>query len=210
MLACLTFGLSACVLEVKNKCGENQRFFEDSCLCVVGAALTSQGCILCGANEAPVGSECSCVVGYERTSADAACTQRTSKLGIACDTIAAPCADPKHSRCQLTSGTAGYCTMDNCNAALPCEGDYACDTNGASPYCRRPPIGLGKMCAGAQDCAGTEATYCESFRTNQCFVEACTTSPNNCFPGLECCNIALLGKTLCLPTGGCAAAGGTQ
>ncbi|MDX2052188.1 MAG: hypothetical protein SFV15_07350 [Polyangiaceae bacterium] len=203
-------GAGACVYDASEKCSTNQRYWNETCICVEGAVQLPNGCVPCGENETPVGNECACVAGYERLEAGAKCTPRASQLGVACDTASTPCSDPNFSECHVVSGTSGYCTSTGCSAEKPCTGDYACDTNASVPYCRRPPVGAGKACAAPADCASTEATYCESFSTKQCFVQGCTQSPNSCFPGMECCLISLLGKTLCLPPGGCAKAGGTQ
>mgnify|MGYP000467282402 CR=1 FL=1 len=201
---------ASCVYDPNARCGENQQFVEDACVCVNNAALTSLGCVSCGENEMSTGSACSCVAGYERVSAGAACTALTSKLGVACDTGNAPCTDPKYSVCHVVSGTAGYCTEQGCSDANPCSGSYACDTNATPTFCRRPPVGVGKTCSSDADCATTEATFCEVFQTHQCLVQSCTSTPNSCFPGQECCTIAPLKKSLCLPPGGCAQAGGSQ
>jgi hypothetical protein len=71
--------------------------------------------------------------------------------------------------------------------------------------CRRPPVGLNKSCTSNDDCAGTEATYCDTFVAHACIVQGCSVTPNNCFSGYQCCDLTTFGvpQPICVPTGAC-------
>jgi hypothetical protein len=60
-------------------------------------------------------------------------------------------------------------------------------------------------CETPDDCAGTEATFCDSFMTHSCQVQGCQVDPNDCFAGFECCDLSAFGlpEPLCIPTGAC-------
>jgi hypothetical protein len=103
------------------------------------------------------------------------------------------------------SMTPGYCTSAGCAATAECPTGYTCRKRGAPSHCARPPVGQGRPCTTAAECAGTEATYCESNTLKQCLVEGCSAAQNDCASGYTCCDLAKLGlaKTLCLPTAAC-------
>jgi len=203
----LSFPLvSACVYDADDRCDQNQTLWDGKrCVCVEGAALTESGCVMCGANERAAGTTCECIEGYSRPAPGSACEPKPAGLGDACDTASTPCTNASYSECHVVSGTTGYCTNTGCSATSGCSGGYACDTSSTPPFCRRPPLGQGAACDSAQDCAAYEATYCESFQTHQCLVEHCSTSPDNCFSGYQCCDLTSLGlnNTLCVPAGAC-------
>src|SRR5581483_11735625 len=116
----------SCVYDANNRCDENEELYSDGrrCVCVAGAAMTAHGCTLCGAHEVPGMGGCVCADGYVRSSPDAACQATTGALGRACDAQQAPCADATYSHCQITSGTAGYCTSTGCSVAADCVDGY--------------------------------------------------------------------------------------
>ena len=196
-----------CVYEKNERCDENEQLYSDGnrCVCVAGAAMTTHGCMLCGANEEPVGAACVCVAGYVRPSPEAACQPTAGALGMACDAQSAPCADATYSHCQVVTGTTGYCTKTGCSGAADCADGYACDNVMPVSYCRRPPVGAGQTCAAAADCAGTEATFCDTMVTRQCRVQGCTLSPDNCLSGTACCDLSGFGlpQPICVQSGTC-------
>jgi len=198
---------AGCVYDPNQRCDENQALSPDGqqCICVPGAAMTAHGCTLCGANEVPGNGTCDCAPGYARPTPAAACQQAPSALGTACDTLGAPCADPKYATCHVTNGTAGYCTSVGCTNAADCPSGYACDTSAVPGFCKRPPVGAGQACQTSAECAGTEATYCDSFVTHLCHVQGCTVAPDNCFSGTVCCDLTTFGvaQPICVPAETC-------
>jgi len=196
-----------CVYDPSHRCDENETLSSDGrqCTCVPSAAMTAHGCTLCKANEVPGKGTCDCAPGYSRPTPDAACQQAPSALGLACDPQSAPCTDATYSTCHLTSGSAGYCTSTGCSTSADCASGYACDTSASPFFCARPPVGAGQACQSTADCAGTEATYCDSAVTHQCHVEGCTLAPDNCFSGSVCCDLSTFGvaKPFCVQTGTC-------
>jgi hypothetical protein len=198
---------AGCVYNANDRCDENEELTPDgtSCACVSGAVMTGHACVLCGANEVPGNGMCVCATGYTRPTPDAACVPAPSALGMSCDTTSAACTDATYSHCEVTSGTAGYCTNTGCASSADCMGGYACDMSGSIPFCRRPPVGAGQACQSNTDCAGTEATFCDTAVTQQCHVQGCTLSPDNCFEGTQCCDLSQFGvpQPICVQTGTC-------
>lgn len=199
-----------CVYDPNRRCDSDQRYNGFSCLCAANAILVNGGqCVACGANEVGGENGCVCAQGMARQSPDAGCEPLPADQGAACDTVTTPCSsDSTFSYCFAASGTSGYCTTSDCasDAGEACTGGYACEVSAAPSYCRRPPIGLGNSCTSAADCAGSEATLCDTMISNECQVQGCTLSPNNCFPGWDCCDLSSYGigvSTVCVPAGKC-------
>jgi hypothetical protein len=193
---------SGCVLE-SNRCGPNEMIYGDieRCVCVPNAANTGTGCVLCGENEVPGANSCVCAPGFMRDAGTMACVAVPAGLGTACDATT-PCADATFNHCATSANGSGYCTSTGCTSSADCGNGYVCDTSGAAPYCKRPPVGAGMSCTSSADCAGTEATYCESFVSHSCLVENCSVATNNCFPGTNCCDFS---ATLGIPNPICIA-----
>ena len=147
-----------------------------------------------------------CTGGYtcDTSGATAYCKRPANPLGMACSE-AMPCADTTYNHCATSANGLGYCTKTGCTGNADCTGGYACDTSGATAYCKRPPVGAGMSCTSNADCVGTEATYCDTFVQHACLVEGCAVSPNNCFSGTECCDLAAIGipMPICIPAGAC-------
>jgi hypothetical protein len=134
--------------------------------------------------------------------------------GAACD-AAKPCVGTHFPHCLTpaaapgTAGgaavAAGYCTRTGCVTSKDCPSGYACDLSSMPSVCRRPPVGQGKTCHSQGECAGGEATYCDTKYLMQCLVEGCATSPSNCSEGWTCCDLSAKGlaKTLCIPLPQC-------
>lgn len=196
--------LSGCVYDADDRCGPGQTpLGKGLCVCLPGSVLTVAGCVACGENEVAAGAECVCAEGFSRAGEGAACEQRASGLGAACDAASSACPDPAYGLCFATDGSAGYCT-EECTSSEDCEGGYACDTAAAPPFCRRPPVGAGQPCTSDAECTG-EATFCESFMLRQCVVSNCSPEADDCFSGTQCCDFTQFGApvTFCLPTGAC-------
>jgi len=192
-----------CLYDADDRCSPGTVFDGVVCLCAEGSVLTDDGCVVCGENEVAGSGACVCASGFSRASEGAPCEEAPSTLGVACDTTSAPCADAAYDVCHVTTGSAGYCT-EGCASSTDCEGGFACDVAATPPYCRRPPTGAGQTCAADVDCAGTEATLCESRMSNQCVV-VCDPAAPDCFPGMKCCDFTMFGAPapFCLPDGSC-------
>lgn len=208
-IALLGFGTLAhvaCVYDDAQPCGDGQVLDHEylRCVCAPGSAYTPAGCIACGANEMADAQGCSCAEGYVRSALDAACEPAPSGLGEACDDDT-PCTDPTYNRCELSTTGVRYCTNAGCAGPGDCQGGYACDTSDVPSVCRRPPLGQGRACQTSEDCADTEATYCDSFVTRSCLVQGCTLAPNDCFTGTECCDLSGFNvpQPICVAEGMC-------
>lgn len=194
--------MPGCLYDPDDPCSEGMEVYGDNmrCVCPEGSAYTPQGCVTCGEHEIASASGCSCEDGYSRPSADAPCVETPSGLGAECDPAAPMCLAP-YEHCEPASDS-GYCTTDGCTTTDDCENGYACN---AGSVCQRPPLGQGMTCESADDCAGTEATFCELGLTHQCHVQGCQLEPNDCFPGYACCDLSMFGvpELLCVPEGTC-------
>ena len=177
--------------------GENER-----CVCVENAVFTPAGCVLCGANEVPGATACECAPGFVR-GAGGACETAPAGMGMACS-ASMPCTDATYNHCATSASGEGYCTTSGCTGG-DCTGGYACDLGASPSYCKRPPKGLSMSCTSNADCAGTEATYCDTFQSHSCLVEGCTVSPDSCFEGWDCCDLTAFGvpMPICIPQGAC-------
>jgi hypothetical protein len=205
LAAIAAIAASGCLYDADDRCGSNQIVYQDvRCVCAEGSAWTADGCVACAENEQPSANGCECIAGFGRATPDSACEAAPSGLGVACDSASA-CTDSVYDHCQLAGGTSGYCTNSGCTSSDQCQGGYACDTRSATPFCRRPPVGLGQPCESAADCAGTEATWCETFMTHQCIVQGCSLADQDCFGDQQCCDFSQFGvpAPVCVPAGGC-------
>jgi len=181
---------SACVYDSSDRCGPNQVMYEDlRCVCDEFSAQTATGCERCGANEVPGATGCEPAGG----------------IGAACDATK-PCTDAVYNHCEAGANGSGYCTKADCASTDDCTGGYACDLSVTPSVCRRPPAGLGMSCTADADCAGTEATYCDTFQSHSCLVQGCSVAPDNCFTGWDCCDLSafLVPQPICVPEGACA------
>lgn len=190
------------------RCLENEEAGANGCVCKAGygRADAAAPCNACGENEVTGATgACECATGFSRASAGAPCTPAPAGLDAACDTATTPCPDATYNHCHAVSGTAGYCTSQGCTSSADCAGGHMCDLTVTPSYCRRPPVGAGKPCASDADCAGTEATYCNTAVTQKCQVQGCTLSPNNCFTGTVCCDFTAYGvaQYQCVAEGSC-------
>ncbi|MEY2935697.1 MAG: hypothetical protein RL033_6446 [Pseudomonadota bacterium] len=203
VLTALGVLLAGCVYDENDRCSPGQiPLGEGLCVCPQGSVLAQQGCTVCGENEVSAGRECVCGEGFSRPAAGGACEEAPSGLGVSC--TGATCADPAFPLCASASDGSGYCTRQ-CTSTANCDGGYLCDTAAASAYCQRPPLGAGRACTSDADCAGTEATFCESFMLHQCVVRDCSPAAQDCFGDNRCCDLTQFGvpAPICLPNGAC-------
>jgi hypothetical protein len=195
---------SGCVLDSDDLCSENQVIWGDDqrCVCAEGTAYTPDGCVACSANESSSAAGCVCVMGYARPAPGEACQEIPAGIGDVCSGDA-ECGNP-YPHCQIANGV-GYCTSQDCSGAGDCGAGYSCNTGATPTYCRRPPVGAGKACTSPADCAGTEATFCDTFVTQSCLVQDCNLAADDCFAGTECCDLSSFGlpSPLCVLGGMC-------
>lgn len=214
------FGLGAasgCLFDPDNRCDKGQKYDSGSglCVCVGDTTTGDHNCVACpahqhrpaaadGGDPATAPDTCVCDDGYALMGTD--CVIMAAGQGDACSADN-DCADKgAFTSCQMNA-TGGYCTNTGCTGASDCVGGYGCNTTGATSYCQQPPSGQGMACTKAADCAGTEATYCETFNAHTCFVE-CSADPNGCFAGYECCDLGplsggIIKNKICVVSGSC-------
>lgn len=200
---------NACTFHPDDRCGKHQLVYGDNelCVCDTTSVWTASGCVPCAAHEVPGVTGCVCEAGYSRPAPGAACDVAPPTpmgLGIACSD-SEPCMDPLYNHCQKTSVGTAYCTNTGCATQFDCGDGYGCDTTVSPSVCKQPPVGQSKSCTSPADCAGTEATYCDTFVSHSCLVQGCRLAPDNCFSGWDCCDLTQYGVPLpiCVPQGGC-------
>ncbi len=198
---------SACTFDPKDRCGKNQLVWGDNelCVCDTKSAYTAMGCVPCGEHEVPGANGCVCEAGYSRRSSADACEESQPGpmgLGVPCSD-SDTCMDETFNHCEKTSLGTGYCTSAGCTTTADCPNDYAC----MAGVCKQPPVGQAKSCTSNADCAGTEATYCDTFASHSCLVQGCSVAPNDCFDGWDCCDLTAFGvpQPICVLAGGCPA-----
>lgn len=203
----------ACLVDLDDRCGENQRYDAANANCVCDGAfeLAGNACVPCAENEVGSSAGCVCADGFARATPDAAC-EPLAGLGQDCSSDT-DCGDERYPHCQLESDAeVGYCTGLDCSSAEDCPEDYGCNTRVAPSYCERPPAGLGRACSSSDECSET-APYCETVAAKSCVVNDCAPDPNRCHGDWVCCDIDLLSQSLCIPPGeleeGACPAGGT-
>jgi hypothetical protein len=185
-------GVSSCLYDPNHRCDPGQNFDSSAGLCVCDAKLNliagEHGCVACAEHEVAQSDACKCADGYVRPTPSTACALVPNALGNACQSDA-DCADATYNTCHAVGNGAGYCTNLGCSATGDeCSGGYACNVSVTPSYCQRPTVGVGQTCASDNDCAGTEATFCEYLQGKTCYAE-CSLSKNDCFPGQLCCDL---------------------
>lgn len=202
LLAPFVLALPGCLVD-KGRCGPHQESnVAGNCVCVSGFVPDdSLVCRPCGENELSIANNCACNTGFARDPVTMLCSQQTLGVGQPCtrneDCLAsAPtCHDP--------ADQDPYCTTTGCTDDGQCPGSYACDTSATPTRCLRPPIGQFDACASQADCAGKQASYCEETTAKVCLVPNCK-SDDDCFAGLECCDLTRFGiPSLCIAEGSC-------
>jgi len=206
------FGLlqSGCLVDSAHRCGSHQVLQNDLCICDPGYGLFGTACQACGENEVGSNDGCQCAAGFGRSDATEPCAA-TASLGQSCSRDS-DCADAVFAFCApLLEG--GYCTNPDCTSSMECKNGYSCNARGTRSFCERPPTGVGQSCETSDDCAGLEASYCESTLSHSCLKNACKADPAICPGDWVCCDIALIRESLCLPpsqvVGGQCPGGGT-
>ncbi len=189
---------AGCLYDADDRCGENQRLDGQQCVCEDGHGREGMECVACSDTEAgnPVGP-CQCKPGLLRLVEGGDCIEAAGKV---CQSDE-DCPAGEFGTCRL-EGDAGYCTSLGCAAeAGECPGDFACNDREDPPYCERPPTGLGTSCSESADCDDFEASYCETLAEKVCLVADCAEDPSICHGDWVCCDIGLIGTSLCIPPG---------
>jgi len=201
---------AGCLYDSDDRCGENQRLDGKQCVCEDGYGRGGDGCVQCAETEDgnPVGP-CQCKVGLIRLAEGGDCVEAAGKE---CE-LDADCPEGEFGTCHV-EGDTGYCTSVDCAAeAGDCPGDFACNDRVETPFCERPPTGLGTSCSEQEDCEGFEASYCETLSEKVCLMAGCADDPSICHGDWVCCDIGLIGASLCIPPseldGGSCPVGGT-
>ena len=187
---------TGCLVDSENRCGTHQVLQNDLCICERGYGLFGNTCQACGANEVGSNDGCQCAAGFGRSNPTQPCAAAAA-LGQTC-AADADCTDAAFPFCASSSDTR-YCTLPDCTASTDCINNYSCNTRGPRTFCERPPTGVGQSCRTSADCAGLEASYCESTLSHACLKDACKSDPSICPGDWVCCDIALIGESLCLP-----------
>jgi hypothetical protein len=195
-----------CIYDESNRCGPHMVVSDvDACVCAEGYVLNGTECVSCPEHERFRGGGCVCDDGYFRPASDASCTPLPpSGLGAPCSS-AAPCLDAKFSYCAQASNLDQYCTSQSCQTDADCPDSYGCTKGADATFCQRTPLGLTAPCKLDADCAGFEATLCDTVFSNSCIVQGCSLSQNDCFSGWDCCDASAFGPTepVCVPKGQC-------
>jgi hypothetical protein len=202
-------GASSCLYHSSDRCDPGQIFEAENGLCVCDAKQNliagDHGCIACGDHQVAANDACGCEDGY--TLVGGTCQLVPLALGMSC-TADKDCTDAKYNRCHVVAGGGSYCTNTGCADNTGCDGGFGCNTSTDLAYCEQPPSGAGKSCATDADCAGTDATYCENHNSHVCYVEGCSLTANDCFPGKDCCDLTgpsfgTIKKQICVDSGTC-------
>jgi hypothetical protein len=207
--------LGGCLVDLNDRCGKHQKYDGENirCVCEDGYGLVGNACVACGENEVGSLDGCACAPGYLRATPESPCAAEDT-LGRAC-TKDEECVHPLYNHCHLIGDGSGYCTAAGCTTSDECPkaASYACNTREAPSFCERPPTGFGAQCASAADCASFEATYCETASAKVCLVNDCKANPDICYGDQVCCDILLIGTSICVPPdqleNGACPAGGT-
>ncbi|HEX3774486.1 MAG TPA: hypothetical protein VHV51_08475 [Polyangiaceae bacterium] len=197
----------ACIYDADHRCGPSQHLGDNSsCVCDDGLVLAGQDCVPCGENETWQNGVCVCSDGYTRSSSDGgACVLGGPGSSCDPDADASSCTTPDAPICRDRGGGVGYCTT-SCTADSDCPHGFACDTTNSPATCKTAAVGEGDPCTSAADCAGKDASYCETALVHVCLVPGCSVASSiSCSEGWTCCDVRPLGlnMTLCTPEGEC-------
>ena len=204
---------TACLVESDKRCDANQVEVtgqgRDYCACAPGFVIDDDnvGCKACAENETSEANMCVCLEGYVRASPSDPCAM--SSLGAPCESDTNCAGD--FPAC-VSDDRGGYCSSRGCQSSSDCQPNWYCQRDAGESTCRKPPEGYREPCSGPADCAGTSATFCDSFQSRSCLIEGCGVG-TPCPGDWSCCRIAVISVSLCIePSGlmqGNCPAGGT-
>ena len=185
---------TGCVYDANELCGPHMKYDTslDVCLCDDSSIADGLRCTLCPADEVAVAGACGCAPGSTKNSAGVC--DRVVGLGDPCQS-ASDCTNPGYAYC--APGVTGSSCTSACASDSDCGDSYTCATWEPQPYCREF-VGLGMSCTSAADCAGTDATFCDTYQSHTCIVAGCTVGDGACPRGTLCCDFSQYGfGTLC-------------
>lgn len=199
-----TLGISACLVDPDAPCGEG--FVEradGSCVCADEKIAQGGKCVACGKDERAESGACVCKLGFERSSSGV-CRESMPDAGTSGGADAGV-------RCDAATCASSPAAVANCESSAECADDELCDVH-ETAQCVSKPDGLGQSCSSDEDCADTEATYCEIFSSSTCQIEGCSERGGVCPGDMACCDFAVLARSLCIPasrleSGSCPAPG---
>lgn len=157
--------LSACLLD-DERCGPNMVLSQGLCMCVAGASVKNNVCVI----------------------VDAGGPAPMSGLGAVCSE-SVPCTDQTAPLCQTALSGERYCTSTDCARDADCATGYRCITSGSGSYCRRPSTGQGETCATTADCEKFDAKFC-SMTYKFCLIRDCTA--DSCDVGYTCWDASMI------------------
>ncbi len=192
-MACIGVLSTSCLVDDDNLCGERWVEADDgSCVCPDDSIVVDGECRRCGSHEEPRDNACVCEEGYARSDDGDCAPEAPAAEGCAggdCDEGAS------NSEAGATDAELGGA---ECSSSAECEDDELCDVY-SSRACVPWPDGYGSPCSSDDDCAGTEAEYCELFSSQTCQIDGCKELNGTCPGDLACCDFAILGRSLCIP-----------
>jgi hypothetical protein len=170
-----------CLVDEGDPCGTGGFVVagDRACVCPAGSVPVAGRCQPCAEHELASGSACVCEEGYVRDA-----TRRCALVS------ASPTPD--------AGGGGGELVGAACTSSTGCAAGALCDVYG-SGRCEPAPAGLGMACSAAEDCASSEATYCELFSSRTCQIQGCAGRAGSCPGDLACCDYSILGTSLCIP-----------
>jgi hypothetical protein len=191
-----------CVYDADDRCSEGQTVVEhDRCACEPGLVAVDGVCQPCPLHQIEQNGSCVCEEGFARADANSECITEAPGLDVPC-ADADECVEEPFTHCQ-SHDLGGYCTSADCASSEDCPVGYACDTEAAPAYCKRPPVGQAAACQNQADCAEYEATFCEEQQGHVCLVQGCDGA-TQCFEGWQCCDLTAFGLPfVCVPEGEC-------
>jgi hypothetical protein len=139
-------------------------------------------------------------VKWQRSSLLARCLAPLAFLGL----LSVGCLYEENDRCG-----PNQVLWDNDRLCVCAEGFTYTPTGCVDKSSVAPdPTGSGKPCTSDADCTGQAASYCELVVSHSCLVPNCTTGPDNCQTGFECCPFSTTPgfdtlPNLCLAAGLC-------
>lgn len=200
----LCFGAfaSACLVDTSKVCGDNFVEAEDgSCVCPEGQVVKAGKCAKADKPSKPAPSkDDDTTSGQDPDEADDTENEDDGPPAPASDAAAAKdggaTSDPTGNDASPTP-TEPTEDMPKCTSSTECAEGELCDVH-ETGQCQPAPGGLGSDCSSADDCAGTEATYCELFSTRTCQIEGCKELDGVCPGDMVCCEYAVLSNSLCV------------
>lgn len=166
-----------CLVDPDAPCGDRfTKVSDGACACPTGSIVVGGVCSPCAEHQHSDGNQCLCDEGYEPGAGSSECVVADGSQ---------PVVSPE------TDGAG-------CASSAECAAGLLCDLYG-SRACVAAPSGFGMPCTKPSDCAGTEATFCDTFASRTCQVQGCAELSGVCPGDMICCSYAILSTSLCIP-----------